>query len=219
MHSGLVFDDVVVERGGRRALDHLSCEVPIVGVTAVMGASGAGKSTFLRVCNRLEAPVQGRVLLDGRDLSSVDPLALRREIGMVFQRPTPFPGSVAENLRVGAPALTDTQVAGLLVRVGLDGSFISRRARELSGGEAQRMCLARALAAGPRLLLLDEPTSALDEESVKAVEEAVADIATEGVGALWVSHDAAQVARVAERVVRLVDGRCAGVDRVGEEPR
>ena len=206
----ITFDGVVLDRGGRRALDHVTCTIPLRGVTAIVGPSGAGKSTLLRLCNRLDVPTEGRVLVDGRDLREVDPLALRREMGMVFQRPTPFPGSVASNLRVGARGLTDDDVENLLVKVGLDPSFAARPALELSGGEAQRMCLARALAVGPRVLLLDEPTSSLDVDAAAEVEAAVADVVTTGVAVIWVSHDPEQVARVADRVIMLDGGRFAG---------
>jgi putative ABC transport system ATP-binding protein len=215
----VVFDDVTVRRGGNRALDCLSCEFPLAGVTAVTGPSGSGKSTLLRLLNRLEVPSSGQVVLGGRDLSGTDPLALRREVGMVFQRPTPFAGTVADNLRVGAPGLGDGEVGSLLARVGLDGSFAGRDARGLSGGEAQRVCLARTLAVGPRVLLLDEPTSALDPDSVAAAEQTVADLAVRGVAVVWVSHDAGQVARVADRVVHLDRGRCTGTDELGGTSR
>lgn len=210
----LRFDEVVVVRGGRRALAGLTCRVPLSGVTAVSGPSGSGKSTLLRLCNRLEVPSSGRVVLDDRDLAETDPLVLRREVGMVFQRPTPFAGSVAENLRAGAPDLPDHQVEVLLARVGLDGSFASREATRLSGGEAQRVCLARTLAVRPKVLLLDEPTSALDPDSVAAVERAVRELVEAGVAVVWVSHDAEQVLRVADRVLRLDGGRCTGLDEL-----
>ena len=212
MPTALIFDEVGVERGGRQALDGLSATVPLTGVTVVTGPSGSGKSTLLRLCNRLEVPTRGRVLLDGQDLARISPLTLRRRVGMVFQRPTPFAGTVAQNLRTGASGLDDADVAVLLERVGLPRAFAQRSAKELSGGEAQRVCLARSLAVGPRVLLLDEPTSALDSEAVLAVERAVLDMVQAGVAAVWVSHDRAQVDRVADRVLRVVAGRCAGID-------
>lgn len=207
----LTFEGVVVERGGRRVLDRLSASFPLVGVTGVVGPSGSGKSTLLRLCNRLEVPTEGRVLLGGSDVAGLDPLALRRRVGMVFQRPTPFPGSVAANVRAGAPDLTDDDVLGLLARVGLGADFLERPATELSGGEAQRVCLARSLAVNPEVLLLDEPTSALDEDAGAGVEESMLGLAAAGVAVLWVSHDGDQIARVADRVLEVVAGRCGGV--------
>ena len=205
------FDGVVVDRGGRRVLDAFELVVPLRGVTAVVGSSGSGKSTLLRLCNRLEVPTRGRVLLDGDDVAQSDPLALRRRVGMVFQRPTPFAGSVAENLRTGAPLLCAEEVAALLERVGLAADLAERPATELSGGEAQRVCLARSLAVRPEVLLLDEPTSALDGDAIAAVEASVLGLVGSGVAVVWVSHDRAQVDRVADRVVEVVDGRCGGL--------
>ncbi|EUA19307.1 putative ABC transporter, ATP-binding protein PstB [Mycobacterium xenopi 3993] len=97
------FADVVVERAGLRALDGFSAAIPKHGVTVVFGPSGSGKSTLLRLCNRLEVPTSGRVLFCGKDISGLDPLWLRRRVGMCFQRPTPFPGTVADNLRAADP--------------------------------------------------------------------------------------------------------------------
>ena len=100
-----VFDfvDVVVERDRIRALDGFTAAVPARGVTVVFGPSGSGKSTLLRLCNRLELPTDGRVCFCGKDITAIDPLTLRRRVGMCFQRPTPFPGTVADNLRVADP--------------------------------------------------------------------------------------------------------------------
>ena len=156
------FLDVVVERQGVRALDGLTAAIPGRGVTAVFGPSGSGKSTLLRLCNRLEVPTSGTVSFYGKDVAGIDPLWLRRRVGMCFQRPTPFPGKVADNLRAADPVASDARMRDTLARVGLTGSWLDRDATALSGGEAQRMCLARTLTAQPQVLLLDEPTSAVD---------------------------------------------------------
>lgn len=208
------FEQVAVVRDGARALDGFTAVVPGVGVTAIFGPSGSGKSTLLRLCNRLEVPTEGRVLFGGTDIAELDPLRLRRRVGMVFQRPTPFPGTIAENLRTASP---DADRAGMelaLSRVGLPGSWLDHDAQALSGGEAQRVCLARTLITGPEVLLLDEPTSALDESAVGVVERAVLELAREAVTVLWVTHDPRQVRRVADRVLRIEAGRCVGIDPV-----
>ncbi|GAB4585649.1 ABC transporter ATP-binding protein [Nocardia sp. IFM 10818] len=212
------FDDVVVVRGDARALDGFSAVVPGRGVTAIVGPSGSGKSTLLRLCNRLEVPASGRVLLGGRDIADLDPLRLRRRVGMVFQRPTPFPGTILENLRTASPDAGRFRMEQALARVGLPGSWLDRDAKELSGGEAQRMCLARTLITEPEVLLLDEPTSALDEAAVGVVERAVLALARDGVTVLWVTHDPRQVRFVADRVLRVEAGRCAGLDPVDRPP-
>ncbi len=209
------FASVVVERDGVRALDGFTAAVPGQGVTVVFGPSGSGKSTLLRLCNRLEVPTSGRVSFCGNDIAGIDPLWLRRRVGMCFQRPTPFPGTVAENLRTADPAASDEQMVETLARVALTGSWLDRDATALSGGEAQRMCLARTLMARPQVLLLDEPTSAVDAAAAGVIEGAVRDLAdNDGIPALWVTHDAAQVERIADSVVRIEHGRCMGSDRL-----
>jgi putative ABC transport system ATP-binding protein len=216
-----VFDfvDVVVVRDGMRALDGFTAAVPGHGVTAVFGPSGSGKSTLLRMCNRLEVPTSGRVSFRGADVAGLDPLRLRRQVGMCFQRPTPFPGTVADNLRVADPEASEAQMQDVLARVALTGSWLDRDATALSGGEAQRMCLARTLIARPEVLLLDEPTSSEDAAAARVIEQAVRELADNtNLCALWVSHDAAQVARIADRVLRIEHGRCLGIEPVPADP-
>ncbi len=212
------FVDVVVVRDGVRALDGFTAAVPGHGVTAVFGPSGSGKSTLLRLCNRLEVPTSGRVSFRGADVASLDPLRLRRQVGMCFQRPTPFPGTVADNLRVADPEASEAQMQDVLARVALTGSWLHRDATALSGGEAQRMCLARTLIARPEVLLLDEPTSSEDAAAVRVIEQAVRELADSGLCALWVSHDAAQVSRIADRVLRIEHGRCVGIEPAPADP-
>ncbi len=204
------FDGVRVDGpGGRTLVECLDGALPDGGVTVIAGPSGSGKSTLLRLCNRLVVPSRGRVLFRGDDLAGLDPLRLRRRVGMVFQRPTPFAGTVADNLRVAEPDLDDASAVAALERADLDGSFLDRDAGELSGGEAQRMCLTRTLVTGPEVLLMDEPTSALDPRSSKVLEELARGLADSGVSVLWVSHDLEQLRRLATWVVVLEAGRIA----------
>ena len=208
--GGFAFDDVVVVRGERRAVDGFTAEISSGGITVVFGPSGSGKSTLLRLCNRLEVPSSGRVLLDGDDLARLDPLALRRRVGMVFQRPTPFPGTVRDNLLTASPAASEHQLETALMRAALDATWLDRDAKALSGGEAQRVCVARTLVTDPDVLLLDEPTSALDEQATFVLEKAVCELTRLDISAIWVTHDAAQLRRVADRVVQIERGRYAG---------
>ena len=218
--SDMVFEfaDVVVERQGVRALDGLTAAIPGHGVTAVFGPSGAGKSTLLRLCNRLELPTSGRASFYGTDIAGLDPLSLRRRVGMCFQRPTPFPGTVADNLRAADPEASETRMRETLARVALTGSWLDRDVADLSGGEAQRVCLARTLMAQPQVLLLDEPTSAVDTEAAEVIERAVHELAADGIPALWVTHNSAQVERAADRVLRLDSGRSLGLGPVRSKP-
>ncbi len=212
------FVDVVVERQGVRALDGLTAAIPRHGVTAVFGPSGSGKSTLLRLCNRLELPTSGRVSFYGSDIAGLDPLWLRRRVGMCFQRPTPFPGTVADNLRAADPDASAARMRETLDRVALTGSWLDRDVAGLSGGEAQRVCLARTLLARPQVLLLDEPTSAVDTEAAEVIERAVRDLAADGTPALWVTHNSAQVERAADRALRLKAGRSLGLGPVASKP-
>jgi putative ABC transport system ATP-binding protein len=180
-------------------------------VLVVVGPSGAGKSSFLRLLNRLDEPTGGTVRLEGIDYRQIPPRELRRHVGMVTQTAYLFPGTIADNLRFGPlqqgielPAKT---IEALLIQVGLAG-----RAKEdithLSGGEAQRVSVARALATTPEILLLDEPTSALDAEAKGEVEKLILTVARQNrLTSVWVSHDLGQAARVADRVMVMSKGR------------
>jgi putative ABC transport system ATP-binding protein len=205
------FEQVTVLRGGRRVLDGLDARIPASGITVITGPSGAGKTTLLRLCNRLDIPDAGIIRYRGQRLDGLDPLALRRRAGMVFQRPVSFPGSVAANLAEALPGISDEAMAAALERVALDPGLLGQEARTLSGGELQRMCLARTLVTSPQTLLLDEPTSALDAQPKLAFEQAAKDLAAGGISVIWVTHDDAQAGRVASRIYQLRDGRLAEV--------
>lgn len=203
------FDHVTLAVSGRLRLDDACGSVPRDGVTVLVGPSGSGKSTLMRCCNRLEVPTAGTVRYCGEDIAMLDPLALRRRVGMVFQRPTPFPGSVRENLRVARPTLPDGAAASVLGQVGLDRSFLDREATELSGGEAQRVCLARTLVTEPEVVLMDEVTSSVDPAQRTGLEGLARSLASKGVAVLWVTHDLNQMRRVADHVLVVVDGHIA----------
>lgn len=189
---------VTLDLGGRRILDDVSAELPDDGITCLVGPSGSGKSTLLRLLNRLEVPTSGVVRYRGHDVASLDPLQHRRQVGMVFQRPTPFPGTVRDNLLVARPGAADDLLRATLERAALPASFLDRVADDLSGGEAQRMCVARTLVTEPDVVLMDEPTSALDPAATAELEALARQLADDGVRIVWVSHDPEQVARIAD---------------------
>jgi putative ABC transport system ATP-binding protein len=195
-------EDVTVVRAGRVVLGGLDLAIA-EGATAVVGASGVGKSTLLRLLNRLTDPHRGVVRYRDRDVRDLDVLALRREVGLVPQLPALLPGSVADNVRYAARlAGRPTDVTDLLAAVALPAELAAREATGLSVGEQQRVMLARALATGPRVLLLDEPTAALDEHSRAIVERTLLELRARGdLSLIVVTHDRAQAARLAERVV------------------
>lgn len=197
--------------GGKVLVADASFEVRRGEVLAIVGPSGAGKSSLLRLLNRLDEPTSGTVYVEGVDYKEISPQELRRKLGMVTQRPYLFPGTVADNLRFG-PAqrgemLSDADVATLLERVGLK-DYATRNVANLSGGEAQRVSVARTLANSPLVLLLDEPTSALDEASKLDVEALLQEIVRDHkLTCIMVTHDVAQAARLADRVLVMEAGR------------
>jgi len=179
-------------------------------VLAITGPSGAGKSSLLRMLNRLDEPTHGTVLLNGEDYRSLPVPELRRQVGMLLQQAYLFPGTVVENLRFGpsqqGKELDDAVVEALLERVGLQG-FADSDVAVLSGGEAQRVSLARTLANDPCILLLDEPTSSLDEANRLGIESLILDIVRQnGMTCIMVTHDLQQAARMADRVLLLEGG-------------
>lgn len=200
------FDAVTVRFGEAEVLRGLDLEVPGDGITAVLGRSGSGKSTLTRLTNRLLDPTSGTVSLRGADLRVLDVLALRRTVGMVFQRPTLFDGTVRDNLAATGVEIEAARTEALEA-VGLGAGFLDRAGSTLSGGEAQRVCLARTLLMRPQVLVADEPTSSLDHEATLTLERLARDLADDGVPILWVTHDLAQVERIADHQVTLEAGR------------
>jgi putative ABC transport system ATP-binding protein len=193
------YRNVRVDGDSAPIIEGFSARIPADGLTAVVGPSGAGKTTLLRLLNRLDDPDAGEVLLDGRDVRSYDVLDLRRRVQYVGQVPVTFPGTVAANV--------GPEVDGLLARVGLAPDLADRDADRLSVGEAQRMCLARALARHPQCLLLDEPTSALDTGSKAGVETLIRTLADEGLTVVMVTHDPRQATDLADRTLVVGGGR------------
>jgi phosphate transport system ATP-binding protein len=183
-------------------------------LTAIMGPSGCGKTTLIRCINRMHelvphAGVSGKILLDNQDVYDTDPIIVRRQIGMVFQRPNPFPTmSIYDNVIAGynlngiklGKEEMDQKVEESLRKAGLwreVQNALHRKGTFLSGGQQQRLCIARALAMDPQILLLDEPTSALDPKSTAHIEELVTELKTT-VTIIQVTHNIAQAARVSD---------------------
>ena len=208
MSSSDVFELVGVSAGPTDdpILRDLHLRVAANGVTVLAGPSGAGKSTLLRLLNRLDDPVAGEIRWRGRALTEWDPTDLRRQVAMVFQRAPVFPGTVLDNLRVASAEVSSDRAAHVLEHVGLPTQLLDQDASTLSGGEAQRMCVARALLTEPAVLLADEPTAALDRAARVTVEELGRSLADSGVAVIWVSHDTDQLRRLADHVIVLADG-------------
>ncbi|EXC27889.1 ABC transporter I family member 17 [Morus notabilis] len=201
---------------GDPILNGVSVDVPKGVIVGIIGPSGSGKSTLLRALNRLWEPPPGSVLLDGRDICEIDVLDLRRKVGMLFQLPVLFEGTVADNIRYGpqlrGKKLSDQEVHKLLTLADLDSSFYTKAGSELSVGQAQRVALARTLANEPEVLLLDEPTSALDPISTENIEDVIVKLKKkQGMTILMVSHSIKQIQRVADVVCLLVNGEIVEV--------
>ncbi len=209
-----VFDcrEVGVMYGKSRALRDVDLEIKEHAVTALIGPSGCGKSTFLRCLNRMNdlvpsATVDGTVLYHGEDLygPDVDAIEVRKHIGMVFQKPNPFPKSIYENIAFGPRVLgmkkgLDERIESTLRRAALWDEVKDRlkeNALGLSGGQQQRLCIARALAVEPDVILMDEPCSALDPISTAAIEDLMVDLTSEYTVVI-VTHNMQQAARVAD---------------------
>jgi phosphate transport system ATP-binding protein len=205
-------DRLSVAYGGTLALADVSLEVYRHSITALIGPSGCGKSTFLRCLNRMNdlvpgARVEGTVLYHGVDLygPGVDPIEVRRRIGMVFQRPNPFPKSIYDNVAYGLRILgmkddLDGRVERALRRAALWDEVkhrLKRSALGLSGGQQQRLCIARAIAVEPDVVLLDEPASSLDPISTQAIEDLMQELKRDYTLVI-VTHNMQQAARVAE---------------------
>jgi len=213
--------------GSHQALKSVSLEVPERRVTAIIGPSGCGKSTLLRAFNRMNelipgVRVSGEVQVSGIEVyaPSTDTVELRRRVGMVFQRPNPFPRSIFENVAFGLRMLgirdraeLESHVENSLRRAALWDEVrdrLGRSALQLSGGQQQRMCIARALAVEPEVLLMDEPASALDPTATARIEELVLDLKSRYT-IVVVTHNMQQAARISDRTAFLLSGELVEV--------
>ncbi len=224
--SVLATQDLSVWAGDKQILKSVTLEAPDRTLLAVIGPSGCGKTTFLRSLNRMVElshglRVDGTVRYLGQDIydARVDPVLVRRRIGMVFQRPTVFPMSIYENVAFGLRLdrkpedEVEKSVVGALQRAGLWDEVkddLDRPALSLSGGQQQRLCIARALAVSPRVLLLDEPTSSLDPAATQKIEGTLQELREE-MTIVLVTHNVAQAGRVSDRTAYFYQGRLVEV--------
>ena len=218
----LAVEDLSVRYGEREVLHRISLGWPTGRVSAIVGPSGCGKTTLLRALNRLvdltpKADVSGRIVLGGDDLRVAAADEIRRRVGMVFQRPNPFPMTIFDNVayalrsqgsrRPRRPALAET-VERVLARAGLWEEVkndLHRSALRLSGGQQQRLCIARALAADPEVILLDEPCSSLDPRATSTIEELILALRSQLI-VVVVTHNLAQAQRVSDLLAFILDG-------------
>ena len=205
-------DDITVHYGEHKAIRNVTMDLRVNDITALIGPSGCGKSTFIRCLNRMNdlipsARVDGKVVYHGEDLyaSDIDPVQVRKRIGMVFQKPNPFPKSIYDNIAFGPRVIgmkgdMDEIVEGALRRGALWDEVKDRlktNAFGMSGGQQQRLCIARALATQPDVLLMDEPCSALDPISTGRIEDLMMELKKE-YSIVIVTHNMQQAARVSD---------------------
>jgi phosphate transport system ATP-binding protein len=206
--------------GEEQALQDVSFEIPEKSVTAIIGPSGCGKSTFLRCINRMNdliqnARVEGELIFEGKNVydDDVDPVALRRRIGMVFQEPNPFPKSIYDNVAYGLRLQDQTDDLDEKVEQALKDAALwdevndrlDESGLELSGGQQQRLCIARAIAVDPDVILMDEPASALDPVATSQIEDLIQEIAEEYTVVI-VTHNMQQAARISDRTAVFLTG-------------
>ncbi|WP_293030415.1 phosphate ABC transporter ATP-binding protein PstB [Natronococcus sp.] len=220
-------DDAVIEArdldvfyGDTQALNEINMDIPEQGVTALIGPSGCGKSTFLRSINRMNdlidvARVEGDLYFHGKNIydKDVDPVALRRKIGMVFQKPNPFPKSIFDNVAYGLRVQgkdddVEEKVHQALERAALIDEVedqLDSSGLDLSGGQQQRLCIARAIATDPEVVLMDEPASALDPVATSKIEDLVEELAEEYTVVI-VTHNMQQAARISDKTAVFLTG-------------
>ena len=237
MSAILTAQDLCLWYGSHQALHHINIEIPEKNITALIGPSGCGKSTFLKTLNRMNdlvpgVKITGRVEYGGQDIFApgVDVNELRREIGMVFQKPNPFPMSIYDNVAYGPRTHVIRSKAKLddIVERSLRDAAIfdevkdrlKKNALGLSGGQQQRLCIARALAVEPQVLLMDEPTSALDPISTSKIEELAMQL-REKYTIVIVTHNMQQAVRISDRTAFFLLGElieCDATEKLFSQP-
>jgi phosphate transport system ATP-binding protein len=235
----IVTENVDVYYGDNHAIQNVTLEIGKSEVIALIGPSGCGKSTYLRCLNRMNdsiesARVTGKISLDGLDIygSDLDPVALRARVGMVFQKPNPFPKSIYDNVAYG-PRIhglaTDRAELDEIVHTSLDRAGLLKEVKDrmdepgtgLSGGQQQRLCIARTIAVNPEVILMDEPCSALDPIATARIEDLIDELSRD-YAIVIVTHSMQQAARVSKRVAYFHLGRLVEVDetdRIFTNPR
>ena len=195
---------------GKKILSDITIDLEPGVITGIIGPSGAGKSTFLSLLNKLFSPTSGEIYFQGKELADYPSRELRKLVGMVQQHPYLFAGTVRYNLEYGPKIwkidYSDADLLELMAKVALPAEFLDREIDGLSGGEQQRVSLARSLANQPCVLLLDEPTSALDIVSSEIIEETIKQLAQEGMKIIIVTHSLQQTRELTEQLLFLKDG-------------
>ena len=205
---------------GNQILKGIDLEVKKGEIMALVGPSGSGKSTLLRCLNRLIEIDEGEIWFNKKEMESISPVDLRRNVVLVPQESAMFPGTVYENVSYGPSLLGEVQkehILKCLNEAGLSHDYAEKDASKLSGGEKKRVALARALALRPKVLLLDEPTEGVDPKRIEHVEETILEFSKKhALTVLWVTHNVHQAKRVSERIANLKDGKVIEVKKTEE---
>jgi len=215
----ILIQNVSLTRNNQMVLKDVSVDVQNGDLLVIIGPSGSGKSSLLRSINRLNEIDSGTILLDGQSIHEMPVTELRCKVGMMFQKTSPFDGTVADNIAFGASLTGETlsrdRILELMELASLEAEYIDRPANELSGGQEQRLGIARALALNPSVLLLDEPTSALDPIATHNVEDSLLKLRDNtNLTMIWVSHSIEQARRIGNRVLLLDEGCVVREDNV-----
>lgn len=209
--SAFRLNGVQYEVNGKPIISDATGSVPAGRITALIGPSGAGKTTLLKLCNGLISPAAGEIYIEGQAIGELSPITLRRRVGIVLQSSPMVKGSVRDNLelplRLQGKTLSDPQASELMELVGLPDTLLAQDARDLSGGQRQKVSIARTLVNESEILLLDEITASLDPESSQEIEELIVRLNREqAVTVVWITHNLAQAFRVGSHFWVMSDG-------------
>lgn len=209
--AALEFDCVSYSVDQTKIIKEVSGRIRKGKITALIGPSGAGKTTLLKLCNGLISPVSGAIYVEGERIEEQSPMSVRRRVGIVLQSSPMVHGTVRDNLalplQLQGIALSDEQAATIMDRVGLPASLLTRDAQELSGGQKQKVSIARTLLNQSQILLLDEITASLDPLSLQEIEELIVKLnETEQITVVWITHNLAQASRIGEYFWVMMDG-------------
>lgn len=207
----LSLKNITYESDDKRILDSANLEVKQNDFITITGPSGSGKTTLLRLCNNLISPSSGEIVFKNKKLEEYTPVELRKQIALCFQMPYLFGDTVYENImfpfEIRKKDYDEVLVKNIISKVNLNTSILDGNVRNLSGGEKQRLSIARTILFNPEVLLLDEITSALDEENTLAIEKLITELHESGTTVLWITHNKAQNDRVGNRSIVIENGK------------
>ncbi|HCA72186.1 MAG TPA: methionine ABC transporter ATP-binding protein [Ruminococcaceae bacterium] len=212
----LEFKNVSYRHDNREVLHNLSVQFAAGDYVSIVGSSGSGKSTFLRLCCHLISPSEGNIFLNGQDMLLQNPIELRKKVSYCFQEPILWGTTVEDNVtfpyQIRNQKLDISKVTSLLSDFHMTPDYLHHEIQNLSGGEKQRIALIRTMLFEPEILLLDEVTSALDAENTELVEKAILNLNQQGITILWVTHNDEQSRKYANKLLTIEDGQIQSLE-------